>query len=163
MACQCSKENENQSSREQELRTVFDKFRGQKGSLIPVLQTAQDIYGYLPKEVMAQISQELKIPFSKVFGVATFYSQFHLEPRGENIVRVCLGTACHVRGGAAIFSKVKEELNIEDGETTENLKFTLESVACIGACGLAPVMVVNDETHGRLTPEKVPGILAKYK
>lgn len=162
MACQCG-QGQKQTDKDKELQAVFAKYRGQKGALIPVLQASQDIYGYLPREVMERIAKELRIPFSKVFGVATFYAQFHLKPRGENIIRVCLGTACHVRGGAKIFAKLKEELQIEDGETTKDLKFTLESVACIGACGLAPVMVINEDTHGRLTPEKVPEILDRYR
>jgi NADH-quinone oxidoreductase subunit E/NADP-reducing hydrogenase subunit HndA len=95
--------------------------------------------------------------------VATFYSQFHLEPRGENIIRVCMGTACHVRGGDQILEKLQDELGVEDGETTQDLEFTLESVACIGACGLAPVIMVNDNTHGRLTPDEIPNILAQYE
>ncbi|WP_366922908.1 NADH-quinone oxidoreductase subunit NuoE [Metallumcola ferriviriculae] len=163
MACQCCNGSKDQSDKDKQLDAVFEKYRGMNGALIPVLQAAQDVYGYLPKEAMERIARELKLPFSKVFGVATFYSQFHLDPRGENIIRVCLGTACHVRGGAGIFGKVKEVLGVEDGETTEDLKFTLESVACIGACGLAPVMMVNDDTHGRLTPDKIPEIIDKYK
>lgn len=163
MACQCCNGDKKMSDKDKQLVKVFDNYRGQKGVLIPVLQEAQDIYGYLPEEAMEKIARELKVPFSKVFGVATFYAQFHLNPRGENIVRVCLGTACHVRGGAGIFDKVKEVLQIDDGETSADLKFTLESVACIGACGLAPVIMVNDDTHGRLTPELIPEILVAYK
>ena len=126
-----------------------------KGALIPVLQQAQDVYGYLPQEVLECIASELRIPVAEVFGVVTFYAQFHLNPRGRNIVRVCQGTACHVRGGASI-------LDIKPGETTKDLNFTLETVACLGACGLAPVMMVNDNTHGRLTPDDIPGILDSY-
>jgi len=163
VACQYCNGEKKQSGKDKELEAVFEKYRGQKGALIPVLQAAQDVYGYLPREAMEKVSRALKIPFSKVFGVATFYAQFHFKPRGENIVRVCLGTACHVRGGAKIFAKLKEELQVDDGGTTEDLKFTLESVACIGACGLAPVMMVNDDTHGRLTPDLIPEILAAYK
>ncbi|MBZ4688352.1 MAG: NADH-quinone oxidoreductase subunit [Clostridia bacterium] len=147
----------------EKLQEVFKKYKNKKGALIPVLQEAQDIYGYLPEEVLKKIALELKVPLSKVYGVVTFYAQFHLKPRGRNIIRVCLGTACHVRGGAKIFEKLQEELQVEDGETTEDLKFTLESVACIGACGLAPVIMVNDDTHGRLTPDRIPEILAQYK
>lgn len=147
----------------EKLQEVFKKYKNKKGALIPVLQEAQDIYGYLPEEVLKKIALELKVPLSKVYGVVTFYAQFHLKPRDRNIIRVCLGTACHVRGGAKIFEKLQEELQVEDGETTEDLKFTLESVACIGACGLAPVIMVNDDTHGRLTPDRIPEILAQYK
>ena len=108
---------------------------------------------------MEYAAKQLRIPFSRIYGVATFYAQFHLTPRGENIIRVCQGTACHVRGAAKIVDALKEQLGIEVGETTEDLKFTLESVACIGACGLAPVIMINNDTFGRLTPEKIKEIL----
>ncbi|MDA8233565.1 MAG: NADH-quinone oxidoreductase subunit NuoE [Clostridia bacterium] len=159
--CQCG--NPVEDPKQQQLDAVFAKYSGQKGALIPVLQEAQNIYGYLPTEVLEQISKNLKIPFSKVYGVVTFYAQFHLKPRGRNIIRVCLGTACHVRGGAKIFDRIRTELTIDDGETTPDLRYTLESVACIGACGLAPVIMINDDTHGRLTPDQIADILAKYE
>lgn len=162
MAC-CKCGNEVSDPKHEALEKVIAKWKGMKGALIPVLQECQNIYGYLPKEAMEYISQELKVPFSEIYGVATFYAQFHLKPRGRNIVRVCLGTACHVRGGAKIFDRVQKELGIGDGETTEDLRYTIESVACIGACGLAPVIMVNDETHGRLTPDQIPAILAQYE
>ena len=133
-----------------------------KGALIPVLQKAQGVYGYLPKPVLETIAKELKLTTAEVFGVVTFYAQFHLNPRGKHIIRVCQGTACHVRGGAKILEAVSEHLKIKPGETTRDLEFTLETVACLGACGLAPVMMVDDNTHGRLTPLDVPGILDSY-
>ncbi|MGI6406665.1 MAG: NADH-quinone oxidoreductase subunit NuoE [Syntrophaceticus sp.] len=148
---------------EKELQDLFEKWRGTKGSLIPVLQGAQEIYGYLPKEVLLNIARELKLPPSRVFGVVTFYAQFHLEPRGRNIARVCLGTACHVRGGSKIFERMQEELGIGDGETTEDLRFTLETVACLGCCGLSPVVMINDDTHGRLEPENLRSIIDQYE
>ncbi len=147
----------------QKLAGVFSKYRGEKGALIPVLQAAQEIYGYLPKEVLESIARELKMPLSKVYGVVTFYAQFHLKPRGRYVIRVCQGTACHVRGASQIMEALQEKLAIKDGETTTDLKFTLESVACLGACGLAPVMMVNDETHGRLTKDVVLKILEQYE
>jgi len=150
-------------TREEALAKLLDQYRDYKGGLIPVLQEAQNIYGYLPKDVLQQIAKELRIPFSKVFGVCTFYAQFHLKPRGRNIIRVCLGTACHVRGGAKIFDAAQESLGVKQGGTTEDLRFTLETVACIGACGLSPCMMVNDETHGRLVPKRVGGIFESYK
>lgn len=162
MAC-CNCGNEVNDQKHEALEKVIVKWKGMKGALIPVLQECQNIYGYLPKDAMEYISRELKVPFSEIYGVATFYAQFHLKPRGKNIVRVCLGTACHVRGGAKIFERVQKELGIGDGETTEDLRYTIESVACIGACGLAPVIMVNDETHGRLTPDQIPAILAQYE
>lgn len=159
--CQCG--NEINDPKREALEQLLVKWKGMKGALIPVLQGCQNIYGYLPRDEMEFISKEMKVPFSEIYGVATFYAQFKLKPRGRNIVRVCLGTACHVRGGAKIFARVQSELGIQDGETTDDLRYTIESVACIGACGLAPVIMVNDETHGRLTPDKIPAILAQYE
>ena len=147
----------------EQLAVLLDKYRGTKGSVIPVLQQAQDIFGYLPKDVRVHISKEIDVPISQIYGVVTFYAQFHLAPRGENIIRSCQGTACHVRGAKAVLVSIKEKLGLKDGQaTTPDLKFTLETVACIGACGLAPVFMVNDDTHGRLTPESVGPILDKY-
>jgi NADH-quinone oxidoreductase subunit E/NADP-reducing hydrogenase subunit HndA len=142
---------------------IISRYEKKERYLIPVLQEAQDEYGYLPEEVLKEIAVGLNLSLSQVYGVVTFYSQFHQQPRGNNIIRVCMGTACHVRGGDSVMEAIKDELGIDAGETTDDLEFTLESVACIGACGLAPVIMVNDETHGRLTPEKIPGILAKYQ
>lgn len=133
-----------------------------KGALIPVLQKAQGVYGYLPKPVLETIAKELRLTTAEVFGVVTFYAQFHLNPRGKHIIRVCQGTACHVRGGAKILEAVSEHLKVKPGETTRDLEFTLETVACLGACGLAPVMMVDDNTHGRLNPLDIPGILDSY-
>ncbi|MTI84886.1 MAG: NADH-quinone oxidoreductase subunit NuoE [Firmicutes bacterium] len=161
--CQCGCEHKTEQPEQEALKKVFAKYSGVKGALIPVLQEAQEIYGYLPKEVMQQISKEMGIPFSKTFGVVTFYSQFHLKPRGRNIIRVCQGTACHVRGASKVFNAVEQKLGIGPNETTEDLRYTLETVACLGACGLAPVMMVNDQTHGRLTPDKAAAILDKYE
>ncbi len=160
--CCCSHEPANDPKKEQ-LAGVFEKYAGKKGALIPVLQEAQEVYGYLPEEVMYDIARNLGLPASKVYGVATFYAQFHMEPRGRNIIRICLGTACHVRGGAKIMEKLEDILKIKDGETTPDLQFTLESVACIGACGLAPVLMVNDNTHGRLTPDIVTKVVEQYQ
>ncbi|MCF0247387.1 MAG: NADH-quinone oxidoreductase subunit NuoE [Synergistes sp.] len=147
----------------EQLGELLGKYRGTKGSTIPVLQQAQDIFGYLPKDVLIEISNKLEVPISQIFGVVTFYAQFHLEPRGRNIIRSCQGTACHVRGAKKVLGAIREHLGLDDGHsTTPDLKFTLETVACIGACGLAPVFMVNDDTHGRLTPESVAPILDKY-
>ncbi|MCW3490091.1 NADH-quinone oxidoreductase subunit NuoE [Dethiobacter alkaliphilus] len=141
---------------------IITRFQGQKGTMIPILQAIQDAYGYLPRQALEYMAAKLKIPFSRIFGVATFYAQFHLKPRGANIIRVCQGTACHVRGAAKIMKKLQEELNLEVGGTTEDMKFTLESVACIGACGLAPVIMINDDTFGRLTPDSISDILKQF-
>jgi len=145
------------------LNEIFEKYTKDEKYLIPILQDAQDEYGYLPEEVLKEIACKLDLSLSQVFGVVTFYSQFHLEPRGENIIRVCTGTACHVRGGAEVLDQLKQELNIDSGETTEDLEFTLETVACIGACGLAPVIMINDDTYGRMNSQKVPEVLANYQ
>lgn len=144
------------------LDKILQKYQGVKGSLIPVLQDVQHAYGYLPKEVMENMSKKMDIPISQIYGVVTFYSQFHLKPRGKNIIRVCQGTACHVRGAKEILQEIEDELKIKPGDTTPDLLFTLETVACIGACGLAPVMMINDNTYGRLIPESILGILAQY-
>lgn len=160
---QCCNNGEVKSPEFQKLDQVLNNFKNKKGALIPVLQAAQDIFGYLPKDGLAEISRQLGLPLSKVYGVVTFYSQFHLNPRGRNIVRVCLGTACHVRGGAKISLAVEKAIGIKDGETTADLRYTFESVACLGACGLAPVMMINGETYGRLTPDQIPELLAKYE
>ena len=146
------------------LDELLAELGSQKGTMIPILQKAQDIYGYLPKEVLVRISEKTGIPMSQVFGVVTFYAQFHLEPRGRNIIRSCQGTACHVRGAKAIMQEIKSLLGLEgDQVTTDDLSFTLESVACIGCCGLAPVIMINDDTHGRLIPEAVKGIIEQYQ
>jgi len=145
------------------LMKILDEYRQEpRGALIPVLQKAQAIYGYLPKPVMEAIARELKLSPAEVFGVVTFYAQFHLKPRGKNIVRTCQGTACHVRGAKNILAAISKHLKVKPGETTNDLQFTLETVACLGACGLAPVIMVNEQTHGRLTPADIPGILDSY-
>ena len=134
-----------------------------KGTLIPILQKAQDIFGYLPREVLIHISEKIHVPLSQIYGVVTFYAQFHLSPRGHNIVRSCQGTACHVRGAKSILAELRKQLGLEEGETTtKDLMFTLETVACIGCCGLAPVIMINEETHGRLVPDAIKGILEQY-
>ncbi|NLI93846.1 MAG: NADH-quinone oxidoreductase subunit NuoE [Peptococcaceae bacterium] len=145
------------------LKEKIDAYRGEAGSLIPVLQEAQDIYGYLPEETMKMVAKEMKIPVAEVFGVATFYSQFRFTPTGRNVIRVCMGTACHVRGGLKVLKALERELDIKAGETTGDGKFTLETVACIGACGLAPVISINNKVFGNLTSEMVPGILEKFE
>ena len=141
---------------------IMRKYEGQEGSLIAVLQDVQDLCNYLPRPSLVYIAERLHVPIADVYGVVTFYSQFHLNPRGRNIICCCQGTACHVRGGTSILEAVSHHLDIKPGETTKDLNFTLETVACLGACGLAPVMMVNDNTHGRLTPDDIPGILDSY-
>ncbi|HMA59033.1 MAG TPA: NADH-quinone oxidoreductase subunit NuoE [Halanaerobiales bacterium] len=161
MSCRCDQKNMDKYLAP--LNEILKEYTKEEKYLIPILQDAQDEYGYLPEAVLKEIACNLDLSLSQVFGVVTFYSQFHLEPRGENIIRVCTGTACHVRGGAEVLDQLKEELNIGSGETTDDLTFTLETVACIGACGLAPVIMVNDDTYGRMKPGKVSEVLANYQ
>ncbi len=133
------------------LEPLLDKYKGKKGSLIPLLQGAQELYGYIPRKAFERISQHSGIALSDMYGVATFYSQFRLNPVGKHIIKVCHGTACHVQNADAISDAIKEALNVRDGETTEDRLFTLESVACLGCCSLAPVMMIGDEAYGKLT------------
>jgi NADH:ubiquinone oxidoreductase subunit E len=126
------------------------------------LQDIQAEYNYLPREVLNQISQELQMPLSQVLRVATFYAAFSLKPRGRHLINVCLGTACHVRGGGRILEKLERELGIKSGEASSDLKFSLETVRCIGCCSLAPVIRIDEDTHGRLRQDKIPRILKKY-
>ncbi len=139
----------------QQLDEIFSRYRGERSDLIPILQEAQERFRYLPTEVMLEIARFLRIPAGTVFGVSTFYAQFKFVPTGKRIVRVCRGTACHVRGGARILREVEKRLGIKPGETTEDMEYTLETVACIGACALAPTMTVDKETHGQMTTKKV--------
>lgn len=134
---------------------ILERYKGQQDALITMLQEIQEVYSYLPEEVLERLSKEIKTPLSRIYAVATFYSQFYLTPRGRNMVRVCRGTACHVRGGTLILEAVERELGIKEDETSTDMEYSLETVACIGACALAPTMVVNQTTHGRLTPMKV--------
>lgn len=148
---------------EVELRKVIADNKSDKGALMPILQQAQGIYGYLPVEVQTIIANEMEIPLEKVYGVVTFYSQFSLTPKGKCQISVCLGTACYVKGSGDIFDKLKEALKIEGGECTPDGKFSLDACRCIGACGLAPVLTVNDDVYGRLTVDDVADILKKYE
>ncbi len=147
---------------EQQLLQVINEHKDEKGALIPVLHKAQDIYGYLPIEVQTIIADGLGVSLAEVYGVVTFYTQFSLNPKGEYKVAVCLGTACYVKGSGGILEKIKEILKIDVDGCTPDGKFSLEATRCIGACGLAPVMTVNDDVYGRLVPDDVPGILEKY-
>ncbi|MDD5017067.1 MAG: NADH-quinone oxidoreductase subunit NuoE [Eubacteriales bacterium] len=145
-----------------ELISFIEEQKKKPGPLMPIMQKAQSLYGALTFEVQELISEQLGIPMSDVYGVATFYSQFALQPKGEHIVSVCMGTACYVRNVEKVMEKMIEELGINPGETTKDNKFTLEATRCLGCCGLAPVMMIDDQVYGRLTPSDVPDILAKY-
>jgi len=146
-----------------ELDQILSHYSGDSSELIPLLQEAQEKFGYLPRETIQRIARFLRLSESTVFGVATFYAQFKLTPTGRRIVRVCRGTACHVRGGARILREVEKELRIKPGETSEDLANTLETIACFGSCALAPVMVVNEGVYGRMTTAKVTQVLANTK
>ncbi len=148
---------------EAELISVIEELKSDKGALMPILQKAQEIYGYLPIEVQTIISNTLDIPLEKIYGVVTFYSQFSLYPKGKFKISVCLGTACYVKGSGDLYSKLMEKLGIASGECTPDGKFSLEACRCIGACGLAPVLTINDDVYGRLSIDDLDGILAKYE
>lgn len=147
---------------EKELLKVIEERKDQKGCLMPIMQKAQEIYGYLPIEVQTMIAKNTGIPLEKIYGVATFYAQFALNPKGKYKISVCLGTACYVKGSGDIYNKLQEKLGITGGGCTPDGKFSLEACRCIGACGLAPVLTVNDDVYGRLTPDDVDSVLAKY-
>ncbi len=144
------------------LLSAIHELQGEKGSLMPIMQKAQEIYGYLPIEVQTMISDELHVPLEKIYGVATFYSQFALNPKGRYQISVCLGTACYVKGSGDIYNKLMDLLGIAGGECTPDGKFSLDACRCVGACGLAPVMMINDEVYGRLSVDDIEAILAKY-
>ncbi|AMV70877.1 NAD(P)H-dependent oxidoreductase subunit E [Desulfuromonas carbonis] len=141
---------------------VIDKYLDMHGALMPVLQEIQEVYGYVPEPCVHLVAERLNVYSSQIYGVLTFYAQFHLEPRGKYIVRVCMGTACHVKGAGRIGDTLKDRLGVGHAETTEDLKFTAEYVACIGACGMAPVIMVNDATYGSMTVNKMNEVIDKY-
>ncbi|MBR1423723.1 MAG: NAD(P)H-dependent oxidoreductase subunit E [Ruminococcus sp.] len=147
---------------EKQLQEVIAKHRGQPGGLMPTLQEAQGIYGYLPIEVQRMIADGLGVSLSEVFGVATFYSQFSLTPKGEHVCSVCLGTACYVKGSDKVLEALEQKLGIKAGEVTADGKFSIESCRCVGACGLAPVMTIGEEVYGKLTPDQISGIIDSY-
>ena len=150
-------------AQEEQLIAVIDKYRGTKGALMPVLQEAQEIYGYLPVEVQKIIATRMGVSLEEVYGVSTFYSQFVLNPKGDVSIAVCLGTACYVKGSGDLLDKITQVLGLPSGATTPDGKYSLEATRCIGACGLAPVLTVNNEVYGKLTVNDIEGILAKYK
>lgn len=156
-SCSCGEE------KKVKLQQVIEKNKNVRGALIPVLHEAQEIYGYLPLDVQKTIAEGLGVPLAEVYGVVTFYSQFYLNPKGKYKINVCLGTACYVKGAGALVEKFKEELGIDVGECTEDGKFSLDACRCIGACGLAPVLTINEDVHGRISPDDVKDILKQYQ
>ncbi len=147
----------------EKLDKIFSRYSGKEDELIPLLQEAQEEFRYLPEEALQEISRFLRVPESAVFGVITFYALFKLVPSGRKIIRVCRGTACHVRGGPGILSEVEKQLGVKAGETTKDFEYTVETIACFGSCALAPVMVVDKTVYGRMTPARVREILGSAK
>ncbi|HYH03653.1 MAG TPA: NADH-quinone oxidoreductase subunit NuoE [Bacillota bacterium] len=159
--CSCgSKEHD---ERYLKLDAIIREYSGKPGALIPVLHKAQQIFGYLPKDVQVKVAEGLKVPLSEVSGVITFYSFFTTVPRGQHTIGICMGTACYVKGAAQVLQKLQDELKVEVGGTTNDGLFTLTLTRCLGACGLAPVMMIGEDVYGRLTPEKIPEILNNYR
>lgn len=149
---------------EETVRKLIEEFREGEGNIISLLQETQEVFGYIPEEAVYRFSDELGIPVSKFFGVATFYAQFYLQPRGRNIITACCGTACHVKGSDRIISNLKRELHLTDERnTSDDRNFTLEQVACVGACGIAPVVIINRKVHGKMTTDKMAKELKALK
>ncbi len=148
---------------EEKLKAVITEHKGQEGAVIPVLHKAQEIYGYLPIEVQEMISEGLDVPLAEVYGIVTFYTQFSINPKGKYQIGICLGTACYVKGSGDVLEKVKEILGIDVGECTPDGLFSIDATRCIGACGLAPVMTINDDVYGRLVVDDVADIIKKYQ
>lgn len=144
------------------VQAVIDKYKGIKGALIPALQEVQDLFNYLPDEALQAVGKGLKVPLSRIYGVVTFYAQFHLVPQGKNSIHVCTGTACHVKGAKKILERIENVLGIKDGDTTEDFEFTLKSVRCVGTCFLAPVMMINEDYFGQLTEKKTEEAIKQY-
>lgn len=155
--CQEAKENA------KKLGAIIEKYKDTRGALIPVLHEAQDVYGYLPLEVQRTIAEKLDIPLAEVYGVVSFYTQFSINPKGKYQINVCMGTACYVKGANEILDKFKTRLSIDVGECTEDGMFSLEACRCIGSCGLAPVVTINDDVYGKLVADDVDGIIDKYE
>ncbi len=148
---------------EERLLAVIEKYKDTMGKMMPILQEAQDIYGYLPIEVQQIIARETGVSLEEIYGIISFYAQFKLNPDGEVAIAVCLGTACYVKGAGELIEAIEQELNVATGSTSPDGRYSLEATRCIGACGLAPVLTVNGEVYGRLTKKDIPDILAKYR
>ena len=155
--------NEQKEQKMRELRVFIAEHKDSKGPLMPIMQKAQELFGYLSLETQSVIADSLGIPVSEVYGVATFYAQFSLEPKGENVISICTGTACYVKGASDVLTAVEKKLGIKPGGITPDGKFSLDACRCVGACGLAPVIMINNDVYGRLTPDQVGAILDKYE
>ncbi len=163
MSCQCQGKTGEKESKYEIIDRVVDKYQGQEGSMIPVLHEVQQAVGYLPEDVQAYVAEKMGVPLSEVYGVVSFYALFTTEPIGKYKISICLGTACYVKGSGRILEEFEKKLGIKVGETTKDGLFTLEACRCLGACGLAPVLVVNENVHGRLKITDVPDIIEKYR
>jgi NADH-quinone oxidoreductase subunit E len=148
---------------ETQINDILASFEGEKSEIIPILQQVQQRFGYLPEAAMKQVADFVHVPASTLFGIGTFYAQFKLVPTGRNVIRICRGTGCYVRGAPRIISELETQLGIKDGGTTPDMEYTLETVACFGSCALAPVVVVNDRVYGRMTPDKAKKAIGKEK
>lgn len=148
---------------QEKISAILEKYNNEESSIIAILQDIQEKFGYLPKESLLQVSRDVNIPISRVLSLATFFKAFSLIPKGKHPIHVCMGTACHVRGAQLVLEKLERELKIKSGDTTDDMNFSLDEVRCVGCCGLAPVVMVGEEVHGKITQTKVPGILKKYK
>lgn len=156
-ACDCMAEQY------QRLDEIISQHKGESGSLITVLHEAQEIFGYLPKEVQLRVAEGLNVPLSEVYGVITFYALFSLKPKGKYKISACKGTACYVRGADKVLERLEHELGVKAGDTSDDGKFSLEVVRCLGACGLGPVIMINDDVHARLKPDRIPAIIRNYE
>jgi NADH-quinone oxidoreductase subunit E len=156
-----AKDNLTKAEVQDKLKEIFSHYRGDRQELITILQETQEQFRYLPAEAMREIARFLHMPESTIYGVSTFYAQFKLTPLGRRIIRICRGTACHVRGASKVLREMEKQLGIKPGETTSDLEYTLETVACIGACALAPTMTIDKETHGKMTTKKVAEVLGE--
>lgn len=147
----------------EKLEHILEEHKNKQGALMPILHETQELFGYLPEEAQKRISEVTNVPTAEIYGVATFYSRFTLKPRGQYTIGVCLGTACYVKDAQSIMDKLKAELKVEAGDTTDDGKFTLEATRCLGCCGLAPVIMINEDVYGKLVPDDIPVILKKYE
>lgn len=160
--CNCSEGTVSQTEN-RKLKEIIEQHKDRKGALMPILNEIQDCFGYLSEDALKEVSKGMDIPLAEIYGVVTFYSRFTLKPRGEHTISVCLGTACYVKGAKDIFDRFVEELKVNgSGETTDDGKFTLEATRCLGCCGLSPVIMIDEDVYGKLTPDDVPLILKKY-
>lgn len=148
---------------QENLADILEKYQAEPNAIIAILQDIQESFGYLPRESLESVSKELNIPLSRVLSLATFFKAFSLVPKGKHPIHVCMGTACHVRGAQLVLEKLERELGIKTGETSEDLEFSLDEVRCVGCCGLAPVVMVGEDVHGKISQTKVPGVIRKYK